>query len=172
MCQQNKFSESKVKFLQASNPCKRILEATELAYANEKKECITSQNLDCRDFLRIANSVLSKSKSVIPPLFNSLEALSSASDKAKLFAKNFSKASYLNNSGISLPIFSSRTNQKLCNISVTPKIVKKIITILYLSKTSGSDFIPVVVLKNFEPELLYLLSAFFNMCPKEYCFPD
>ena len=60
-------------------------------------------------------------------LFNGLKLLSSASDKAKLFAKNFSKNSYLDDSGISLPVFPSRTNLKLYNISVTPNMVKKVI---------------------------------------------
>ena len=52
-----------------------------------------------RDFWRIANSVLNKGKSAIPPLFKGPEVLSSASDKAKLFAKNFSKNSNLDHSG-------------------------------------------------------------------------
>ena len=51
--------------------------------------------------------------------------LSSASDKAKLFAKNFSKNSNLDDSGITLPVSSSRTNQKLHNISIISKVVKK-----------------------------------------------
>ena len=34
--------ESKVKFRQASNHCKRVLEAAKLAYANKIKESITS----------------------------------------------------------------------------------------------------------------------------------
>ena len=83
--------------------------------------------------------------------------LSSASDKAKLLAENFSWNSNLDDSGISLPAFPSRTNLKLYNISVTPKMVKKVIENLDLSKTSGSDCIPVVVLKNCEPELSYIL---------------
>ena len=45
--------------------------------------------------------------------------LPSASDKAKLFAKHFSKNFSLDDSGISLPIFFSRINLKLYNISVT-----------------------------------------------------
>ena len=65
--------------------------------------------------------------------------LSSASDKAKLFAENFSKNSNLEDSGISLPVFRSRTNLKLHNISVTPKMVKKVIMNLDLSKGSGPD---------------------------------
>ena len=84
--------------------------------------------------------------------------LSSASDKEKLFAQTFSKDSDLDDSGIFLPIFPSRTNLKLRNISVTPKIVKKFIMNLHLSKASGPHCIPVVVLKNCEPELSYILA--------------
>ena len=43
--QQNKSSESTVKFRQASNRCKRVLEAAKLAYATKTKESITSQKL-------------------------------------------------------------------------------------------------------------------------------
>ena len=68
--------------------------------------------------------------------------LSFASDKAKLFPGNFSKNSNLDNSGISLPVFPSRTNLKLHNISVTPKMVKKVIMNLDLAKTSAPDCIP------------------------------
>ena len=98
--------------------------------------------------------------------------LSFASDTAKLFLENFSKKSNLDDSGISLPLFSSRTNLKLHNISATPKMVKKVIMNLDLSKTSGPDCIPVMVLKNCEPELSYILAELFNKCLKESCFPD
>ena len=43
---------------------------------------------------------------------------------------------------------------------------------LDLSKASHPDCIPVVVLKNCEPELSYILAEFFNECLKESCFPD
>ena len=82
--------------------------------------------------------------------------LSPAFHKAKLFAENFSKNSNLDDSGISLTVFLSRTNLKLQNISVTPKLVKKIIMSLDLSKVSGPDCIPVVFLKNCESELSYI----------------
>ena len=102
--------------------------------------------------------------------------LSSASDKAKLFAENFSKNSNLDDSGISLPVFPSRTNLKLYNISITPKMVKKVITNLDSSKAHGLACIPVVVLKNCGPELSYILTKLFNMCLKDVqnvsCFPD
>ena len=43
---------------------------------------------------------------------------------------------------------------------------------LDLSKVSGPDCIPVVVLKNFEPELSHILAELFNKCLKESCFLD
>ena len=112
--------------------------------------------------------MLSKGNSAIPPLFNSPEVLSSASDKAKLFADNFSKNSNLDDSGNSLPDFPCRTNLNF----VTPKMVKTIIMSLDLSKASGPDCIPLVVLRNCEPELSYILAELFNKCVKKSCFPD
>ena len=96
---------------------------------------------------------------------------SSASVRAKLFAEKFSKNSNLDDSGISLPVFPSRTNLKLHNVSVTPKMVKKVITNPDLSKASDHDCIPVVVLKNCELELSYI-AELFNKCLVESCFPD
>ena len=96
---------------------------------------------DSQDFWQIANSVLNKGKS--------------ASVKAKLLAKNFSKNSNLDDSGTSYPVFPPRTNLKLHNISVTPKTVKKIIMNLNSSKASGPVGIPVVVLKTCETELIF-----------------
>ena len=87
--QKDKSSDSKVKFRQASNHCKRVLEVAKLAYANTTKESITSQKLRSQDFWRIANSVLSKGKSPIPLFFNGPQVLSSASDRAKLSTENF-----------------------------------------------------------------------------------
>ena len=77
----------------------------------------------------------------MPPLFNRPEVLSSASDKAKLFVENFSLNSNLDDSGISLPVFPSRTNLKLHNISVTPTMIRKVVMNLDLSKSSGLDCI-------------------------------
>ena len=169
MYQDNKSSESKVKFRQASNCCRKVLKAAKLAYAIKTKEFIIFQKLVSQDFWRIANSVLNKGKSAIPPLFNGPEMLSSASDKKKLFAKNFLKNSNLDYSGISLPVFFFRTNLKLHNMSITATIAKKVITNLDSSKASGP---PAVVLRNCEPELSYILADLFNMCLKESCFPN
>ena len=157
MYQQNK-SETKVKFRQASNDCKRGLEAAKLSYANKTKESITFQKRGSQDFWQITNSVLNKDKSAICPLYNSLELLSSEFDKAKLFTENFFMNYSLDNSGISLTVFSSRTNVTLHTTSVTTKMVKKVITSLSLSQVSGPDCIPVVVFKKCESEVLYILA--------------
>ena len=123
------------------------------------------------DFWRIANNVLNKGKSAIPPLFNGPEVLSFTFDKAKLFAKIFLRTLILMTL-VSLYLFHSGTNLKLHNISVTPKMVQKVITNHDSSKTSDPDCTPVVVLKNCEPELSYVLGELFNKCLKESCFPD
>ena len=135
-----------------------------LTYATKTKESITCQKLGPKDFSSIA-SVHNKGKFAIPLLFNSLEVLS---DKAKLFSKNSSKNSNLDDSGTS--VFPARTNLKLHNISVTPKMVKKVITNLELLKASGPDCVAAVALKNFESELLYIPAQLINKCLKESCF--
>ena len=66
----------------------------------------------------------------------------------------------------------SRTNLKLHNISITPKMVRKVVMNLDLSKASGPDCILVVVLKNCELELSYILAGPFNKCLKESSFPN
>ena len=93
-------------FRQASNCCKRVLEDAKLAHANKTKESITSQKVRSRDFWRIANSVLNKGNSAIPPLLNGPEVLSFVSDKAKLFDESFSLNSNLDDPGIFFLLFS------------------------------------------------------------------
>ena len=51
-------------------------------------------------------------------------------------------------------------------------MVKKIIKNLESSKASSPDCIPVVVLKNCELEVSYILAELFSMCLKESCFPN
>ena len=63
------------------------------------------------------------------------------SDKAKFSAKDFTDNSNLDDLDISLPVFSSTSNVKLYNNET------------WSIKASGPDCIPVVVLKNSEPEL-------------------
>ena len=70
--QKDKSSGSKVKLRQASNCCKRILEAAKLAYANKTKE-ITSQKLGSQDFWQIANSVLSTKVNLLYLLYSTIQ---------------------------------------------------------------------------------------------------
>ena len=49
-------------------------------------------------------------------------------------------------------------------------MVKKVILNLDLSKASGPDCIPVAVLKNYEPDLSYILAELFDIYLKESCF--
>ena len=64
--------------------------------------------------------------------------------------------------------FLSGTNLKLHNISSSPRWLKMN---LDLSKASGPDCIPVVVLKNCKRKLSYILAELFNKYHKDSCFP-
>ena len=139
ICTNNK-SASKVKFRQASNCCKRVLETAKLVYVNKTKESITFLGVDLTFW--------------------------------KLLILFSTKNANLDDSGIFLPAFSSRTNLKLHHIHVTLKLVKKIKTSLKFSKASGPGCIPVVVMKKCQPELSYIIAGLFNMCLKKSCFPD
>ena len=65
----------------------------------------------------------------------------------------------------------SITNLKLHHIFATPKKVKKVISNFGLSKVPGPDCIPVVFLKNYEPEVSWVLAELFNKCLKVSCSP-
>ena len=51
-------------------------------------------------------------------------------------------------------------------------MVEKVKMNLDASKASGPDCIPVVVSKNYELELSYMVPELSNMCLKESCFPN
>ena len=80
--QQNKSSESKGKFMLLIVG-KGFLKLLNLHMSLEQKSTSCPRNLALKTFGELP-SVLNKGKSAISPLFNSLEVLSSASDKATL----------------------------------------------------------------------------------------
>ena len=51
-------------------------------------------------------------------------------------------------------------------------MVKQIRTDLVSSKTSDPDCMPMMILKNFEAKLSYMLADLFNINWKASCFPD
>ena len=160
--QQNKSSESKVNFRQASNHCKSVLDAVKLTYATKTKESITSKEVGSGDFLWIANGLLCS----MTQRCYLLHLI-----KQNCLLKSFLRTLILM-TWVSLPAIPSRTNLKLHIISLTFKMVEKVITNHDSSKASGPDCIPVVVLKNCEPEFSYILAELFNMFWKESCFWD
>ena len=82
--------------------------------------------------------------------------------KQNYLLKTFLRTLNLDDSGIL-----SRTNLKLHNICVTPKMVSTVIINFDLLKESVPDCIPVVVLQSCKPKLSYILAELFNMCVKD-----
>ena len=94
--------------------------------------------------MKIADTSFNKVKSDITHLLNSPEVLPSPSDKVQFLIKTFQR---------------------------TLILVKNVINKLDLLKPSGPNCILVVVLKNCEPQLSYVLDDLFNMCLREFIFP-
>ena len=88
--------------------------------------------------------------------------LLSASDKAYVFARIFSRNSNLDDSDICLFFL----NLKEHNISAISKLVEKVMTNLDMSKVPGPDCIPMVVLKGCESEISQTLAKLFNVSLK------
>ena len=84
------------------------------------------RNMALKTFGGIANSVRNKRESAIPPLFNGPEVLLLLL-LTKFFAKNSSKNSNLDDTGISLSIFPSKSNLKLHNIQLYNCITSKMV---------------------------------------------
>ena len=80
--------------------------------------------------------------------------------------------SYLGDFSNSLPAFPCRANLELRNITATPKMTEKAIASHDSPGVSDANCIPVVVLKNYEPERSYILLGLFSSCLKESSFPD
>ena len=109
------------------------------------------------DFWRTAKIILRKGKCNLPPVFNAAKARLFSSSKTNWCDENFSNNFSLDDSDIYVPVFPCGNNRKLYIIAITPKLVK--VTINFdSSKLPGPDCIPVVVQKNCEPELLYILA--------------
>ena len=133
--QENESSESKVKFIHASNRCKNVLESFELANTNKQKSPSLPRNLALGTFGELPIVFSTKLRNLLYLLYSTtwrccLLYLIKQNSLLKIFSKN----SNLDDSAIFLSVFPSGTNHlKLLNISVTPKIVEKLITYLDMS---------------------------------------
>ena len=115
----------------------------------KKKGTSLSRHLTFGTFGKLL--IVFSTKSPVSPLFNSQEAL-------------------ILMTHLSLYLFSLLVLISNWLIFLKPKMVKKVIMNLDSSKASGPDCVPVVVLKNCEPELPYISAELFSMCLKEYFF--
>ena len=161
-----------MKFRQASNHCKRFLKLPNLQILLKQKSPSLPRNLALGTSGKLLIVFSTKANLLYLHYSTAQRCCLLHVIKQNCLLKTFLRTLILMTRVISLPVFPSITNLKLHNISITPKMVKKVITNLDSSEASGPDFIPVVVLKNCEPELSYILAELFNTCLKESCFPN
>ena len=147
MDQEDKSSDAKLKFSQAINRCKRVLEAAKLAYANETLCPLLPRNLALVTFDELL-IMFSKKVNLLYLLYSmTARCFLLHLIKQNCLLKTFPRILILMIHKSLYRFFPFRTILKLQNISVTPKMVKMIIMNLDLSKVPGVDCVPVVVLK-------------------------
>ena len=113
--QQNKSSEFKENFRQASNSCKRVLETAKFAYTNKTKESITFQKFNSCDFWQLA--IISTKVNLLYLIYSTAWGCCLPHMiKQNVLPKNFSKNSNLDDLGMPLLVSTSRTNLKLRTI--------------------------------------------------------
>ena len=164
--------DNKSLFTRARNDCKKIIEEAKRSYQNQVHDRLVSESVGSRDFWRIYRSFSNKGKSLIPPLFNGPEVLTSAASKAELLAKQFSCNSTLDDTGHVLPEIQPKTDVNLSSLHITPEMVADVIKFLDSSKATGPDEIPVIVLQKCSPELSPILCRLFRKCIEESCCPS
>ena len=170
--QRDSSEANRVLFRDARNRCKRVLSEAKAQYSATIKARISAQKLGSREFWRIFNSIFSKKKSTIPPLFDGFQVITSSKDKAELLARTFAKNCTLDDTGQPLPHVPPRCADDISTLHITPSSVAAVISSLNPSTASGPDNIPVCVLQNCSPELSSILSKLFNKCLSESRFPS
>ena len=104
--QENKIFASKVKFREASNKCKRAVEHAKAMVIKQKSLSLSTKKAHMTfGKLLIVFLIKVNLLYLLYLMDQGLVFLSSASDKAKVLAKNVSKNANLDDPGISLPVF-------------------------------------------------------------------
>ena len=113
-----------------------VLRNAKDSYAASIQSRIENERLGSREFWKITNKVLNRGKtSVGPTVINGPELLSSASDKAKLFATNIAANSTLD-VGHPLPSFPACTTNLLSEFSIQSRDIARLISNLDNNKAT------------------------------------
>ena len=171
----NRNADNLEQYRAARRHCKETLHEAKSRYASHVRDSIATQKLGSKDFWRIYNSVMNRNKSTIPALnSNDTKApmATSSAEKAELLSTQFATNSCLNDGGLTPPPFAMRTKETVPSPPISVKRVKRIISCLDSSKSSGPDGIPVIVFKKLSPELSPILSKLFLNCVGAGEFPS
>lgn len=171
----NRIAANLDQYRAARKHCKETLHEAKSRYASHVRDSIAKQKLGSKDFWRIYNSVMNRNKSTIPALNCSdskAPMATTSAEKAELLSTQFSKNSCLDDGGVTPPPFAMRTQETVPSPPISVKCVKRIISCLDTSKSSGPDGIPVILFKKLSPELSPLLSKLFLKCVDASEFPS
>lgn len=115
---------------------------------------VKNKRLSSNKFWKIINRILNRDKPSEPAIINGLEVISFSLDMSKLFAINFTF-----NATTSAIFYLTYQEYKFTNFSIlTWKVSSKALTM----KATSPYKMPIIVLKNYNPELSPILSTLFN----------
>ena len=149
-----------------------MLRDAKTSYAKSVQDSIDQERLGPREFWRITYKILNRGKSPIPAIINGPGVISSSLDKAKVFGSIFASNSSRDDFNYPLPDIPSRTDCLVSDFRISVREVSRQVHDLESTKATGPDQVPVVVLKNFSPEISPILEKLFNRCVKEKCVPS
>ena len=131
---------------------------------------------DPKSYWRLINRITKQSgtSSVIPPLLDNVgnTVTSGDQEKANLLNNYFCSISNVDDNGIEIPDFETRTNASFNNLQITHIEVCDILRNLKLGKASGCDLISHQMLKYTSDTINKPLSILFNMSLQENYFPS
>ena len=133
---------------------------------------IASCQTGSRSFWSLAKIVSHNFCHSFPPLKNNSGSSScTPSSKANLFASTFASNSNLDHQDFQPPLYPTSTIT-MPPIKLSTRKVRKVLLQLNISKSSGTDCIPAIVLKSCAPELAPVLNKLFQLSYNLGIFPS
>ena len=166
-------SEGTTNFEDARLPCSRILSIEYQNYVAKLKKKISELSKGSKQWWRLNRELLEKKckLSSIPPLRKDGQWISESKDKANLFAEMFDSKAQLPCESVDCPFFGRADVDLDEYIVLRTRSTLKILSKLDVTKATGPDRIPAVILRRVAEFIAQPLTVIFRRLLAEGCWP-
>jgi hypothetical protein len=127
----------------------------------------------CKTYWKLVKEVYgNRQTSSISSLLHDNHIITDDTDKATILNEYFCSQSKPPDTDMPLPPLRYETDSRLSSITITPTIVKKVLSTLNTTKAMGSDQVSNKILKECANSLCHPLSTLFNKSIQQGIFPD